>query len=147
MSLYYYYHKMVEMKYWKMQIHVLTYFNHNLNLIHYLSHNFQICLGKLKVKAYSKLRNGSGGISNKRVSDKVLSLLCYLLQYELIVCYSSYLSLFMYFFFTLQRTQRYLYLYVSYFFTLQITQRWKITRINHLPNNWLQYIPKKNFHC
>ena len=31
--------------------YVLTDFNHNLNLIHYLSHNYQICLGKLKVKA------------------------------------------------------------------------------------------------
>ena len=51
MSLYCYHHKMVEMEYWKVQIHVLTDFNPNLNLIHYLSHNFQRCLGKLKVKA------------------------------------------------------------------------------------------------
>ena len=51
MSLYCYYHKMVKMNDVKVQIHVLTKFNHNLYLIHYLSHNFQICLGKLKVKA------------------------------------------------------------------------------------------------
>ena len=51
MSLYCNYHNMLEMKYWKVQIHVLTDFNHNLNLIHYLSHNFQRCLGKLKVQA------------------------------------------------------------------------------------------------
>ena len=43
--------QMVKMNYLKVQIHVLTYFNHNLNLIHYLSHNFQRYLGKLKVKA------------------------------------------------------------------------------------------------
>ena len=55
-----------------MEIHVLTDFNHNLNLIHYLSHNFQRCLGKLRIKAYSGHQNGSGGISNKRLSDKVL---------------------------------------------------------------------------
>ena len=55
-----------------------------------------------------------------------MSLLCYLLQYELIVCYSSYFSPF-----------------ISSFFTLQITQRWKITRINHLPINRLKYIRKK----
>ena len=54
------------------QIHVLTEFNHNLNLIHYISHNFQRFLGKLKVKAQKGHRNGSNGISNKTVSDKVL---------------------------------------------------------------------------
>ena len=109
-----------------MQIHVLTDFNHNLNLIHYLSHNYQRCLGKLKVKTQEGHRNRSNVISNKTVSDKFLFLVCYLLQYKLIVCYSSYFSL-----------------PVSSFFTLQRTQHWKITRINHLPINRLQYIPKK----
>ena len=51
MSMYCYYHKMVKINYWKVQIHVLTDFNHNLNLIHYLSHNFQRYLGKIKLKA------------------------------------------------------------------------------------------------
>ena len=55
-----------------------------------------------------------------------MSLLCYFLQYKLIVCYSSYFSLF-----------------ISSFFTLQRTERWKITRINHLPIKRLQVIPKK----
>ena len=130
MSLYCYYHKMFKMKYWRVQIHVLTGFNHNLNLIHYLSHNCQRCLGKLKVNAKTGHRNGSNGISNKTVSDKFVALLRYLLQYKLIVCYSSYFSLF-----------------ISSFFALQITERWKITRINHLPINRLQYTPKTNFHC
>ena len=118
MSLYCYYRKMVEIKYRKVQIHVLTDFNHNLNLIHYLSHNFQGYLGKLKVKSLEGHQNGSGGISNKTVSDKFLSLLCYLLQYENIVCSSSYLSVF-----------------ISSFFTLQRTQCWNITQINHIPTN------------
>ena len=74
---------MVEMKYWKLQIHVLIEFNHNLNLIHYLSHNFQRCLEKLKVKAQTEHWNGSGGISKKTVSDKLVALLCYLLKYKL----------------------------------------------------------------
>ena len=73
-----------------MQIHVLTDFNHNLNLIHYLSHNFQRCLGKLKVKAQTGHINSGNGISNKTVSVKFVTLLCYLLKYKLIVCYSSY---------------------------------------------------------
>ena len=66
----------------------------SLNLIHYLSHHFQRCLGKLKVKAQTGHRNGGGGISNKTVSDKFVALLCHVLKYKLIVCYSSYLSLF-----------------------------------------------------
>ena len=54
MGLYCYHRKMVKMKYWKVQIHVLTDFNHNLKLIHYLSHNFQRCLGKLKGKSINR---------------------------------------------------------------------------------------------
>ena len=38
------------MNYWKVKIHVLTYFNHNLTLKYELSHNIQSCLGKLEVK-------------------------------------------------------------------------------------------------
>ena len=54
MSLYCYYHKMVGMKYRKVQIHALIDFNHNLNLIHNLSHNFQRCLGKLKAPKWKR---------------------------------------------------------------------------------------------
>ena len=115
-----------KMNYWKVQIHVITDFNNNLNLIHYLSHNFQRCLGKLKVKTQTGHWNGSNGISNKKVSDKFIDLSCYLLKYKLIVCYSYYLSLF-----------------ISFFSTLQRTEHWKITRINPLKMYRLQYIHQK----
>ena len=87
---------MVEIKDRKVPIHVLTDFNHNLNLIHYLSHNFQGCLGKLKVKSLEGHQNGSGGISNKTVSDKFLSLLCYLLKYMLLFSILHFINLFSY---------------------------------------------------
>ena len=122
---------MVKMNYWRVQIYVLTNFNHNLNLIHYLFHNFQRCLGKLKVKSKTGHLNGINGISNKTVSDKFVALLCYRLKYKVIVCYSYYLSLF-----------------ISFFFTLQRTQLCNITHINTLTMYQLQYTPKKyKFHC
>ena len=122
---------MVKMNYWKVQIHVLTDFNQNLNLIHYLSHNFQICPGELKVKSQTGHRNGSNGISNKTVSDKFVALLCYLLKYKLIVCYSSYLSLF-----------------VFHLFTMQRIQHWNITHIDPLTMYQIQYVPKVfKLHC
>ena len=89
-----------------MQINVLTDFNHNLNLIHYLSHNFQRCLGKIKLKAQPGHRNGSNVISNKTVSDKFFALSCYLLKYKLLFSVLHYIvSIFISFFFTLQRNQ------------------------------------------
>ena len=123
---------MVKMKYWRVQIHVLTDFNHNLNLIHYLSHNYQICLGNLKVKAWTGHWNGSNGISNKTVSDRLLYLLCYLLNYRILFSVLHHIVS----------------VFISFIFTLQITQRWNITWINHLPMYQIQYIPKtKHFHC
>ena len=81
-----------------MQIHVLTDFNHNPNLIHYLSYNFQRCIGKLKLKAETGHINGSGGISNKRVSDKVLFIMLFssIRAYLLFVLLISFHILFLY---------------------------------------------------
>ena len=75
-----------------MQKHVLIDFNHNPNIIHYLSHHFQRCLGKLKVKSQTGHRNGRNDISKKAVSDEYVALLCYLINYQLVVCSSSCLS-------------------------------------------------------
>ena len=121
----YYSHNMVKMNYWEVQIHVLTYFNHNLTLIHYLSHNFQRWLRNFKLKAWAYHRNGINVISNKTVSDDSVALLCYLLKNRLIICSSSNLSLFIFRFFTLNRTQC-----------------CKINRIDPLKMHQLQFTPK-----
>ena len=47
--------------------------------------------------------NGSDGISNKTVIDKFIDLLCYLLKYKLIVYYSSYLYLFIFFLYATEK--------------------------------------------
>ena len=49
---------------------------------------------KAKSKIINRAQKWKRGISNKAVSDKFVALLLYLIKYKLIVCYSSYLSLF-----------------------------------------------------
>ena len=67
-------------------------FNLNLTLLYSLSNNFQRFLRKLKVKTWKGNRNGSNITPNKAVSDELVALFCYLINYQLIFCSSSYLS-------------------------------------------------------
>ena len=69
--------------------------------------------------------NGSNRISNKTASDEFISLLCYLIKYQIIICYSSYL-----------------YFFIFCLFTLKITQLCNITGTYPLTMHQFEFIPK-----